>query len=90
MRRWLASRLCVALLALGTATALQQAGPGTRQFTSAYQRPPAADPLPLDHQLLQRHSSHPHAPEQVHTTLDGPGVVSISWVGACLIPNAAF
>ncbi len=72
----LAALLLAALLAVAPAKALQ---PGV---TSTYVRDPhPADPLPLDHKLLARSSSQPHAPEQVSIALSGGGgVVSISWV----------
>lgn len=85
MRWWAAALLCTALLAIE----VQQSTSIVLQSTSTYQRPSAADALPLDHQLLQRHSSHPHAPEQVHIALDGPGTLAISWVSAGLLFPAA-
>lgn len=84
MAQWRLALLFAALSAVASCGALHpalQTTSGSRH--SKYQRPPAADPLPEDHHLLTRHSSHPHAPEQVAIALGGGGIISISWARHC-------
>ena len=66
----------------GCADAAQNTSTAGR--TSTYVRSTAQQPLSLQHPVLRRHKSHPHAPEQIHLTIAGPGSISVSWVrSAC-------
>jgi hypothetical protein len=72
-RRW-------SFLIISTLTALSSSCETSAGYTSTFLRSPAAVELQLNHTRLQRHSLHPHSPEQIHIALCGPGSISISWV----------
>jgi hypothetical protein len=50
------------------------------QAERVYSRPPPSVDIPLHDARLSRRHASAHAPEQVHLTMAGLGVMAVSWV----------